>query len=72
MRCGSDRHSGPGSQLVTEEFRLGWSTYLGSSERAIYSSFDGRGSGGRGDEYLFETYHRLGTVEVKDQIAGVK
>lgn len=63
-------YGGPGTQLVTEEFRLGWSTYLGSSEKVIYASFDGRGSGGHGDRFLFESYHRLGTVEIKDQILG--
>lgn len=68
----ADRYGGPSTQLVTEEFRLGWSTYLGSSERVIYASIDGRGSGGHGDRFLFETYHRLGTVEIQDQIIGAK
>jgi dipeptidyl-peptidase-4 len=63
-------YGGPDSQLVTEEFKLDWSTYLTSSENVIYASIDGRGSSARGSRFLHEVYRRLGTVEIQDQIAG--
>ena len=57
---------------MTEQFTLGWSTYLASSENVIYASIDGRGSGGRGDRFLHQIYRRLGTLEVQDQLIGAK
>ena len=42
-------YGGPGSQSVTEEYKLGWQTYLTSLENVIYVLVDGRGSAGRGD-----------------------
>lgn len=65
-------HAAPGTQLVTYEFRLDWSTYLASSHSIVVASFDGRGSGGRGERFLHEIYRRLGTVEVQDQIKGAR
>jgi inactive dipeptidyl peptidase 10 len=64
------RHSygGPGSQLVTERWKLDWNTYLASKRDFIVAQIDGRGSGGQGQKLLHEVYHRLGTVEVKDQL----
>lgn len=66
------RYGGPNTQLVTEEYRIGWSTYLGSTENVIYASIDGRGSLGRGLRFLHATYKQLGQLEVQDQIAGAK
>lgn len=34
----------------------------------IIAQIDGRGSGGQGYQLLYEVYHRLGTVEVADQL----
>ncbi|CAB3385449.1 Hypothetical predicted protein [Cloeon dipterum] len=61
-------YGGPGSQLVTERWRLDWNTYLASKRDYIVAQIDGRGSGGQGEKLLHEVYHRLGTVEVKDQL----
>ncbi|XP_071103591.1 dipeptidyl peptidase 4-like isoform X6 [Haliotis cracherodii] len=61
-------YGGPGTQKVTDEFSIGWETYLTSSKDYIYAYADGRGSGGRGQTFLQQIYKRLGTVEVDDAI----
>ena len=66
------RYAGPGSQSVTEKFRLGWSTYMSSSESVIYAVIDGRGSGARGQRHLHSVYRQLGTIEVDDQVTGAR
>lgn len=49
-------------------FKLDWGTYLTTSEDVIYAVIDGRGSGFRGDDLLFELYYKLGGPEVEDQL----
>ena len=66
------RYGGPGTQQVTDQFHIGFETYLASNENVIYVSVDGRGSGGRGDKFLHEIYRRLGTAEVEDQIIAAE
>ncbi|XP_071447792.1 prolyl endopeptidase FAP isoform X1 [Hetaerina americana] len=61
-------YGGPGTQLVTERWRLDWSAYLASSRDIIVAQIDGRGSGGQGLRLVHEVYHRLGSVEVEDQL----
>lgn len=63
-------YGGPGSQKVTEQFEIGWSTYLTSSLGIIHASVDGRGSSGNGDRFMHELYKAFGTVEVEDQITA--
>ncbi|EZA53922.1 inactive dipeptidyl peptidase 10 isoform X2 [Ooceraea biroi] len=58
----------PGSQLVTEMFKVDWNTYLSSRKNVIVAQIDGRGSGGQGYKLLHEVYYRLGSVEVADQL----
>ncbi|XP_039611334.1 inactive dipeptidyl peptidase 10-like isoform X1 [Polypterus senegalus] len=62
----------PGSQLVTDKFHLDWDSVLVSSDNVIVARCDGRGSGFQGQRILQEVYRRLGTVEVKDQIAAIE
>ena len=57
---------------MTDQFHIGFETYLTNAENVIYVSVDGRGSGGRGDRFLHEIYRHLGTVEVEDQIIAAK
>lgn len=66
----SSRYGGPGSQKVTEQFEIGWATYLTSSLNIIHASVDGRGSSGNGDRFMHELYKSFGTVEVEDQITA--
>lgn len=61
-------YGGPGSQLVTDMFKIDWNTYLASRKNVIVAQIDGRGSGGQGYKMLYEVYYQLGTVEVDDQL----
>ena len=65
-------YAGPNSQQVNDRFKLDWGTYLTTSEDVIYAVIDGRGSGYRGDDLLFEIYYKLGQPEVQDQIDVTK
>ncbi|XP_072435724.1 inactive dipeptidyl peptidase 10-like isoform X3 [Chiloscyllium punctatum] len=62
----------PGSQVVTDKFRIDWDSVLVSSDNVILARFDGRGSGFQGLKILQDIHRRLGTVEVKDQITAVQ
>lgn len=66
------RYGGPGSQLVDQEFKIDWGTFLSSNMSYIYGMIDGRGSGFQGEKRKFELYKNFGTVEVKDQIDVTK
>lgn len=66
------RDEEPGSQLVTDKFHIDWDSVLVDTDNIIIARFDGRGSGFQGLKILQEIHRRLGSVEVKDQIAAVK
>lgn len=61
-------YSGPGTQLVTDKWRIDWNTYLAGTKDYIVTQIDGRGSSGQGYQLLHEVYRRLGTIEVSDQL----
>ncbi|KAK9510889.1 hypothetical protein O3M35_005573 [Rhynocoris fuscipes] len=61
-------YGGPGSQLVTERFKIDWTTYLASTQDIIVGYIDGRGTSGKGYRLMHQVYKRLGTVEVADQL----
>ncbi|XP_053385906.1 dipeptidyl peptidase 4-like isoform X1 [Mercenaria mercenaria] len=65
-------YGGPGSQLVTEEFSIGWEHYLCSTHSVIIVFVDGRGTAGRGNKWLHANYKKLGTVEVEDTITAAR
>ena len=65
-------YAGPNSQQVSDRFKLDWGTYLTTSEDIIYAVIDGRGSGFRGDDLLYEIHRKLGQPEVQDQIDVAK
>ncbi|EFN79886.1 putative dipeptidyl aminopeptidase C2E11.08 isoform X2 [Harpegnathos saltator] len=65
-------YGAPGSQLVTEMFKVDWNTYLASRKNVIVAQIDGRGSGGQGYKLLHEVYYRLGSVEVADQLEVIE
>ncbi|KAK7075274.1 Inactive dipeptidyl peptidase 10, partial [Halocaridina rubra] len=62
-------YGGPGSQLVSDRFKIDWGDYLATKRGIIYTSIDGRGSGYSGDKLLHTLYYGLGTAEVDDQIS---
>ena len=65
-------YGGPNSQQINDRFKLDWGTYLTTSADVIYGTIDGRGSGYRGDDLLFEIHYNLGKPEVADQIEVTK
>lgn len=62
------RYSGPGTQLVTDKWKVDMNTYLAGNKDYIVAQIDGRGSSGQGYRLMHEVYRRLGTVEVSDQL----
>lgn len=66
-------YGGPGSQTVTDGWdrSLAWYQFF-AQKGYIIVSVDGRGSGGRGQEFKKITYLNLGKYETQDQIAGAR
>ncbi len=64
-------YGGPGSQVVQDRFQGGWEQVL-SQKGYVLARVDGRGSGGRGRDFMKITYQNLGHWEVNDQIEGAK
>ncbi|XP_016310782.1 dipeptidyl aminopeptidase-like protein 6 [Sinocyclocheilus anshuiensis] len=58
----------PGSQSVSEQFHIDWTSVLVSSFGVIAVRFDGRGSGFQGTNLLHKVQRRLGMFEEKDQL----
>lgn len=68
MLCPS-RNGRPGSESVSEKFRVDWGTYMSSRNDVIYIRLDVRGAKGQSKRSL---YRRLGGVEVQDQISVLR
>ncbi len=66
------RYSGPGSQLVRDEWKVDFNTYMSSGLGYIVMEVDGYGSGGQGEEYKTKIKNRLGHLEVEDQEAALR
>lgn len=65
------QYSGPGSQTVMNKWGVDWQNYFASQGFVIFC-LDGRGTGGRGTDFMFPVYRNLGYYETIDQIAGVR
>ncbi|XP_078490198.1 dipeptidyl peptidase 4-like isoform X2 [Ciona intestinalis] len=65
-------YSGPAYQQVRERFEVSWKDYVSSAHDVIVMSFDGRGTGYRGDEIMHQVYKKLGQYEPQDQIAAAR
>jgi len=65
-----DVYGGPGNTKMSDRFAVDWGVSLVSAKGIIYASIDGRGSSGQSDDFMFEVYRRLGSVEIADQISG--
>ncbi|KAK6729244.1 hypothetical protein RB195_006347 [Necator americanus] len=65
-------YAGPGPQMASDEFTLGFEEFLVTSRNFAVVTIDGRGSNGRGWKYRGAIYGALGTVEIEDQIEGVR
>lgn len=62
------QYSGPGSQEVKNQYGITWETYM-ASHGYILVCVDGRGTGGRGEEFEKCTYQNIGVKEAQDQVA---
>lgn len=63
------QYSGPGSQMVLNTWTMDWENYFAMNGYAIVC-VDGRGTGGRGTEFMYPVYRNLGHYETIDQIAA--
>ena len=63
-------YGGPGSQKTDQKWKIGYEDYLTSNYGIVHAIIDGRGTGYLSNEYKFEVFHKLGTVEMEDQITG--
>ncbi|KXJ68756.1 hypothetical protein RP20_CCG001851 [Aedes albopictus] len=62
-------YGAPNSAQVIDTFTVGFGNYLTTTKKTILCQIDGRGTANQGYDFLFSIKNRLGTVEVKDQIA---
>ena len=65
------QYSGPGSQQVLNKWGVSWETYM-ATQGFIVVAVDGRGTGGRGQEFKKCTYLYLGVKEAEDQVETAK
>lgn len=65
------QYSGPGSQTVLNRWSVTWENYFASKGYVVFC-LDGRGTGGRGTEFMFPVYKKLGYYETLDQLAGAR
>ncbi|HWO57891.1 MAG TPA: DPP IV N-terminal domain-containing protein [bacterium] len=64
-------YGGPGSQGVTRTWGDPFTQYL-LQQGYIVFELDNRGTGRRGRRFADALYHRLGDIEVRDQVAGIR
>jgi dipeptidyl-peptidase 4 len=65
------QYSGPNSQEVLDEFKIGWENYLGANGYLVVC-IDPRGTGARGEDFRKCTYGQLGKYESDDQIDAAR
>lgn len=67
-------YGGPTVQVVSKGWRgrNGHFANVLTQHGFVVASFDNRGSNRRGRKFANHLYHAMGTVEVEDQVAGVK
>lgn len=65
------QYSGPNSQEVLDQFKIGWENYLAANNYLLVC-VDPRGTGARGEDFRKCTYGQLGKYESDDQIETAK
>ncbi|MGM9804504.1 MAG: prolyl oligopeptidase family serine peptidase, partial [Muribaculaceae bacterium] len=63
------QYSGPGSQMVRNNWKVDWEEYF-ATQGYIVVCVDGRGTGCRGKEFESSVYMKIGQLETIDQIAA--
>ncbi len=66
------QYSGPGSQEVTDRWRMDWDYYAAAERGFVVICMDGRGTGGRGTAFRDVVYRNLGHYETIDQLAAAR
>lgn len=61
----------PGSQQVSQQYQVDWTSVMVSSHGTIVMRFDGRGSGFRGTDFLHTVQRKLGDLERSDQLEAL-
>ncbi|XP_031634021.1 dipeptidyl aminopeptidase-like protein 6 isoform X2 [Contarinia nasturtii] len=64
--------SSPGSQLVSEEFKVDWNWYVSSQRGMIVAQIDARGTACQGELLRSAIKNNLGSVEIEDQLGVLK
>ncbi len=65
------QYSGPGSQSVLNAWSMDWENYFAMNGFAVVC-VDGRGTGGRGRDFMDVVYRQLGKYETIDQVNAAK
>lgn len=65
------QYSGPGSQSVLNIWSMDWENYYAMNGYTIVC-VDGRGTGGRGYDFMTSVYKRLGHYETVDQVNAAR
>ncbi|MFT3738230.1 MAG: S9 family peptidase [Breznakibacter sp.] len=65
------QYSGPNSQQVVDNWKIGWEQYL-ATQGYIVVSIDPRGTGARGEVFRKCTYMKLGKIESDDMIEAAR
>lgn len=65
-------YGGPGSQLVSKQFAVSFSSVIAAELNAVVVTVDGRGTGFKGKKFRNIVRDNLGTHEVIDQVAAAK
>lgn len=66
------QYSGPGSQEVTDRWRMDWDYYAAAERGFVVVCVDGRGTGGRGTAFRDIVYRNLGHYETIDQLGAAR
>jgi dipeptidyl-peptidase 4 len=62
-------YAGPNSVRVIDNYAIGLPEYYTTTRKVIHCQIDGRGSGNKGTNMMFQINNAMGTVEIADQIA---
>ena len=64
--------SEPGGHIIDDQWQLNFNTYLAGTLTMAVLEIDGRGSAGRGEDWLRLLINKIGDIGVEDQLSGLK